>query len=337
MNLHGIAAAIMFLRRIFAFSGVHTLFGANESRLMQFAWKAEPLSDQTKPEEVQALLQELEVPIQRGESLTLLQVLDHITMADFWGSASLRLDSPNILVRKEGRRQKLVLDKSDIKDIYKREVVTLQMGDSIEEKLRIRYQDTLPLRGRSKGVAKRNCNFPLIIRLHCRPYEREDSQPALTSFSDFRSFTVRQEAIDEAGLEEREHIYTLIACYKCPSTGQKTDTHGELQLWTKGGVPIGPINEPLDRRDTLFIHDPGFCIGLSDKVESVLLYGRVDLTNYKEDHRAAEVVKNTFWPSQYQWVKYNQKQKQTPKTASHDLSTLFRDGIRGPTLDRPTL
>lgn len=167
MNLHSIAAHIMLLRRMFAFSGNKDPFGGKENRLIQLAWKVEPLSDQTDPGLIQDLLQELEIPISDGDGPTLVDVPNLHTVLDFWGTADMRLTSVHYLCRTEGGRVRLVRDTSHNTKYWKQDLIKVTMGDSIEEKIRERFSKTIPHQTKPKVILNRTCNLPQFIRIHC--------------------------------------------------------------------------------------------------------------------------------------------------------------------------
>ena len=131
MNLHSIAAHIMLLRRMFAFSGNKDPFGGKENRLIQLAWKVEPLSDQTDPGLIQDLLQELEIPISDGDGPTLVDVPNLHTVLDFWGTADMRLTSVHYLCRTEGGRVRLVRDTSHNTKYWKQDLIKVTRNLSL--------------------------------------------------------------------------------------------------------------------------------------------------------------------------------------------------------------
>ncbi|KAI0811587.1 hypothetical protein GGR55DRAFT_678403 [Xylaria sp. FL0064] len=76
MDLYGVAIAVMFLRRMYAFWGGEDYSGAETTLLMQLAWSEKPFSYHTKPETIRALLQELGITIEEGRAPTLAEIID---------------------------------------------------------------------------------------------------------------------------------------------------------------------------------------------------------------------------------------------------------------------
>ncbi|KAI0183451.1 hypothetical protein EV127DRAFT_516950 [Xylaria flabelliformis] len=282
VGLHGVAAAIMFLRRMYAFLGGEDLSGGKPTILTQLSWREVPLSDETEPEVLQALLQELGISaMEEGKDPSLLEVLTHDSMQSFWGPDSMSIYSTKYVVQKAGEARELVNMPPRPDGKWKREFVQVGTAKPIELQLKRTFQDIKKPNEHRWHIF----NAPPFIRVCYHGYEA--GLQASPSFSDLRSFRFRALTLaNETNAVEEEHIYVLIACYLDPD---EKNENGELRLYSEGGVPILPknglprewqnVSNPASRRR---IGQPG--------LEFVALYGKTD--NDEEDLHYSELPSN---------------------------------------------
>ncbi|KAI0546042.1 hypothetical protein F4679DRAFT_599081 [Xylaria curta] len=230
VGLHGIAAAIMFLRRMYAFLGGKDLSGGKPTILTQLSWRDVPLSDETKPEVLQALFQELGISSE-GKGPSLLEILHHDSMKDIWDTASMSLFSTKCIMQKVGQDPKVDKSPPHPQGAWKREIIRLGPTRVLEDKLGNLFSQ----KKHEDKFIQPLCNFPPFIKAHYRISEADSR-----SFSNIRTFRFRAMTLaDETNAVEEEHIYVLIACYFNPD---EKNEFGELRLYYEGGMPIIPRN-----------------------------------------------------------------------------------------------
>ncbi|KAI1291150.1 hypothetical protein F5Y03DRAFT_46399 [Xylaria venustula] len=260
MDLHELAAVVMFLRRMYAFWGGKDLSGGETTRLKQFAWKEEPFSDKTPPGAITELLQELGVSISEGRPPTFVEIMEHDTMAHVWGTPGMCHYKDKAVQRAEGLAPQLIDFDTNRAERWRREIISLGGRLMLGQVMEGRAHPVV------RGINDVLFNFPPFIRVRCKARKAGAES---RSFSEIYSFRISEvEADTELGIEEQEHTYVLIACYFLPDEEFK---FGELRLYCNEGQPILPANAPLEEK--LYCQgsrrtpgDPG--------VDCFLLYGR---------------------------------------------------------------
>ncbi|KAI1349040.1 hypothetical protein F5Y01DRAFT_327726 [Xylaria sp. FL0043] len=272
MDLHGVAIAVMFLRRMYAFWGGEDYSGGETTLLMQLAWTEKPFSDKTKRETVQALLQVLGIPITESGAPTFTEIIQHDTMVHVWGTPSMFILKRRCRVQREGRAPKVVTAKEEPGTWKKYYLIELNGSETVERVANAFANRTVSLPGPRKGIAKALCNFPSFIRMHHKAGKERDPS-LLRSFSDFRTFKLREtEPNAEIGIEDRECTYVLIACYFNPD---ETFNFGELRFYHDDGVLMPPASIPLEKVSGCLLSDRWSRRELgSPGVDCILLYGR---------------------------------------------------------------
>ncbi|KAI1422942.1 hypothetical protein F5Y12DRAFT_798912 [Xylaria sp. FL1777] len=273
VDFHGVAAAVMLLRRMYLGWGGKNLSGGETTRLTEFAWKKEPFSDKTDPEAVQGLFGELGYSVSEGRGPTFLEVLTHDTMRHIWGTPTMCIQNQTrCVIHYDGKSPKVVSCAHTHPMVWKRGLILLQDLATLEEKVNSFINGVKPLEPPLKGTARVLCNFPPFIRIHYQAGKANTRKPV--SYSEFRSFRLRQsELYSELGIEKKEHIYVLIACYFNPD---KTVKSGELRLYSDNGTPLLPCNTPLEG-ENLHIPQSRRSLGDSD-VDCILVYARMEST-----------------------------------------------------------
>ncbi|KAI0546047.1 hypothetical protein F4679DRAFT_587973 [Xylaria curta] len=245
VGLHGIAAAIMFLRRMYAVPLMNNLVFAKPTLLMKLAWRKEPFSEEGEPGLLQALSQELGFAINGGEGPTLLEILNHDSMANVWDEPSMLLVNPNFIRMEDGQPENLVQIDS-LSDHCKKFMLLLRRdpGDQLAG-----YFDSLWGTGRTQY--KKQCNFPPFIRARYQAYRADLKKPQ--SFSSLRRFQLRASVLASGtNTTERERSYVLIACFLNPNENNKV---GELRLYSTDGRPMMPRNKPPPGEQHLYDPD----------------------------------------------------------------------------------
>ncbi|KAI0861551.1 hypothetical protein F4860DRAFT_513703 [Xylaria cubensis] len=281
VGLHGIAAAIMFLRRMYAFSLESDLFSVKPTLLMKLAWRKEPFHEEGEPGLLQALSQELGFAISAGEGPTLLEILSHDSMANVWGDPSMALINTNLIKMENGQPDTVV--QLELPSGEWKEWGLLTVREDLGDQQAKFFNSLIGMKG---SKYKMLCNFPLFIRAHYQTGRTGLKKPQ--SFSTLRSFQLRASVlVDGTNTKEHEQSYVLIACFLNPDENNKV---GELRIYTKYGRPIMPKNAPAPGEQHLY--DPDAERRLCDPVmDCILLYGKVD--SLKEHPQCDELALNS--------------------------------------------
>ncbi|RYC66145.1 hypothetical protein CHU98_g51 [Xylaria longipes] len=286
VGLHGIAAALMFLRRMYAFSGRRgflsdgkDLLSAKPTLLNKLSWREVPLSDATEPEVLQDLFKELEISAE-GKGPTLLEILNNNSMENIWGTPSMNLYGSKAMRKKEGKAPKIIQLSPRLPEVWKVDMIPMNNNVVLEDRVRMMF--TKKRRTGRGALLQLLCNFPPFIRIHYQASEA--GSEASHSFSNLRSFRLRAPVLaNETDIVEEEHIYVLIACFINPNEKNKA---GELRLYTDCGMPILPgVHQPPEWQH---LHNPESRARLGDPgLDFIMLYGKTD--NDKEGIECSEL------------------------------------------------
>ncbi|KAJ8131918.1 hypothetical protein O1611_g1705 [Lasiodiplodia mahajangana] len=282
IRLQELTAAIMFLRRMYAFWDGKDLSGGKPTRLTSLAWKKNPLSEETKPEEIQDLLNELGFSMSDAGNPTFEDILQHETMGNFWGTASMLMFCRKAIKETPNGQTKFARSEFS-KDYWKKGMIEMDSHTSIEKAVTEHISQVLRPKDGSKITPL--CNFPPFIRVKYQA-NKENSQPP-QRFSDLRRFRLRGTTlVGEKDAVQQEHDYVLIACFLKPN---ETNGASEVRLYSEEGRNLVPVNKPPFALDYIYstsstrrIGDPG--------IRCILLYGKASRPQDIEDEACSEIA-----------------------------------------------